>query len=92
VPPFSKEIPLYLDGSGDDGVDEAAAADPGAVENADLPGNVPADGASADDGSVYRESEAEKTSNDADMDSEGDAGVDEGLAASSEGEADGGED
>jgi len=90
VPPFAKEIPVYLDGTEDDGVDEAAAADPSAAENSNPPGDTPADGGSADEAPVYGESEGEESSNDADMGSEGDTG--ESLAASGGGEADGGED
>lgn len=92
VGPFAEEIPLYPDGSGSEGVDEAAAADPDAAENSNLPGDASVDGGTAEDAPGFGASEGETPFNDADMDSEDGAGVDEGLVASGEGDADGGED
>ena len=89
VKPFAAEIPLYPDGSG---VDEAAAAGPEAVENSDLPSDVPTDDVPADDAPGDGASEGEEPSNDDDMGHEDAAGVDETLPAPGEGEADGGED
>lgn len=92
VGPFSDDIPLHLDGPGDDGVGEAAAVDPGAAENSNLPGDVPADDGVIEDVPGSGASESETASSDGDMDREDGAGVVEGLVASGEGETDGGED
>lgn len=90
--PFADEIPLYPDGPGDDGVGEAAAADPNAVENSNLPGDAPADGVPVEDAPGSEAPEGENASSDSDMDHEGDPGVDEGLMASGGGETDGSND
>lgn len=78
VKPFADEIPLYPEGHSDEGVVEAA---PDATENHDLPGDVPADGGSAEEAPGDGVSEGEKSQDDADMGREGGAGVDEGLKA-----------
>ena len=87
--PFAAEIPLYPDGSGNDGVAEAAAADSDAAENSDLPNDAPTDGVPADDVPGYGASEGEESSNDGDMDGEG--ATEFGETAPATGEADGGE-
>lgn len=92
VKPFAEEIPLYPDGSGDEGVVEAAATDSDATETPNLPGDAPTGGASADVASDSGAPKGEIVPNDGDMDREGDAGVDEGLTASGGGDADSGED
>lgn len=90
--PFAEEIPLYPDGFSHEGVDEAAAADPGAAENSNLPGDAPADGVPVEDAPGSEAPEGENASSDSDMDHEGDPGVDEGLMASGGGETDGSND
>lgn len=89
VKPFAAEIPLYPDGSG---VDEAAAAGPEAVENSNLPSDVPADSVPADDAPGYDASEGEEPPNDGDMGHEDADGFGETPPATGEGEVDGGED
>ena len=91
VKPFADEIPLYPDGSGNEGVPEAAAAEPDATENHDLPGDVPADGGSAEDAPDYEGAEGEEPPSAADMGYEDDAGVGEGHEAAGGGDADVGE-
>lgn len=86
--PFADEIPLYPDGPGDDGVGEAAAADPNAVENSNLSGDASADGGSAEDAPGSEAPEGENASSDGDMGHDGDPGV----VASDRGETDGGDD
>lgn len=88
VGPFSDDIPLYPDGPGDDGVGEAAAVDPGAAENSNLPGDVPADDGVIEDVPGSGASEGETASNDGDMDREDGAGV----VIPDGGEADGSDD
>lgn len=90
--PFAEEIPLYPDGFSHEGVDEAAAADPGAAENSDPPGGAPADDGVIEDVPDPGAPEGEKGSNNGDMKREGDAGVGDGLVASGGGETDGGDD
>ena len=90
--PFAEEIPLYPESPSHEGVGEAAAADPNAVENSNLPSDAPADGGSAEDAPNYGMPEGETASSDGDMDREGDAGVGNGLVASGGGETDGGDD
>ncbi|MDE6589087.1 MAG: hypothetical protein K2K53_01810, partial [Oscillospiraceae bacterium] len=92
VKPFADEIPLYPDGSGDAGVSEAAAADPNATENHDLPGDVPADGGSSEEAPGDGVSEGAEPQSTADVGHEGDAEVGEGHEAVDGGDTDGGED
>ena len=92
VKPFADEIPLYPDGSGDEGVSEAAAADPDAEENFNLPGEAPADGGSAEDAPDYEGAEGEEPPSAVDIGGEADMGVAEGHEAADGGDADGGED
>lgn len=80
--PFAAEIPLYLDGSENEGADEATAAGSEAVENSNLPSDVPIDDGSGVAASDYGAPEGEESSNDGDMGHEGTAEY---------GEADGGE-
>lgn len=91
VKPFADEIPLYPDGSGNEGVSEAAAADPDATENHDLPSGVPADGGSAENAPNYEGTEGEEPPSAADMGHEGDAEVGEGFVAADGGDAGGGD-
>ena len=90
--PFAEEIPLYPDGFSHEGVDEAAAADPGAAENSNPPGGAPADDGVIEDAPDPGAPKGEKGSNNGDMEREGDAGVGDGLLASGGGEIDGGDD
>ena len=92
VKPFADEIPLYPDGSGNEGVPEAAAADPDATENSDLPGDPPADGGSTDVALNSGVSEEETASSATDVGHEGDAEVGEVFVAAGGGDTDGGED
>lgn len=75
VKPFTEEIPLYPDGSGDEEVVEAAAADPSSAKNSNLLGDAPADGVSTEDVPGPGVS-------DADMGHEDDAELDKNLLAS----------
>ena len=68
--PFAEEIPLYPESPSHEGVGEAAAADPNAVENSNLPSDAPADGGSAEDAPNYGMPEGETASSDGDMDRE----------------------
>lgn len=86
--PFAEEIPLYPDGFSYEGVGEAAAADPNAVENSNLSGDASADGGSAEDAPGSEAPEGENASSDGDMGHDGDPGV----VASDRGETDGGDD
>lgn len=89
--PFADEIPLYPESSSREEAGEGAAADPGASENSNLPGDAPADDGAIEDAPGSGASEGETASSDGDMDREDGAGVVEGLVASGEGETDGGD-
>lgn len=71
--PFAAEIPLYLDGSENEGVDEAAAAGSEAAENSDLQSNVSTDDVPADNAPGYGASEGEEPSTVVDIGHEGTA-------------------
>ena len=92
VKPFADEISLYPDGSGNEGVPEAAAVEPDTTENHDLPGDVPADGGSTDVALNSGVFEEETASSATDVGHEGDAEVGEGHEAVDGGDTDGGED
>lgn len=90
--PFADEIPLYPESSSREEAGEGAAADPGAAENSNLPGDASADDGVIEDVPGSGASEGETASSDGDMDREDGAGVVEGLVASGGGEPDGSND
>ena len=90
--PFAAEIPLYLDGSENEGVDETAATDSAAAENSNLLSDGPIEDGSGVAASDYGAPEGKESSNDGDMGHEGTPGYDEMPTATGESDAEGEED